>query len=88
MTQPNPNDAAAAEAKAKAEAEAKAKAKTEVEVLDVVEYNHEDPILGGERKELGVVVAIEGQAVHVVPLAGHRVQVTPADVKRLAVDDV
>jgi len=83
MTQPNPDDQRAAAEKAAAK-----KAAGEVSVLDVVEYVHQDPILGGERRELGVVVGVEGQAVHVVPLAGHRVQVTPDDVKRLTADDV
>jgi hypothetical protein len=82
MTQPNPDDQRGAADKAGA------KKAADVGVLDVVEYTHTDPILGGEHKELGVVVAIDGEAVHVVPLAGYRVQVTPADVKRLSVDDV
>jgi hypothetical protein len=83
VTQPNPE----AEAKAKAEAEAKAK-KAAVGVLDVVEYSHVDPILGGERRELGVVVGVDEQGIDVVPLATHRVRASADDAKRLTVDDV
>jgi len=59
-----------------------------VDVLDVVDYLHRDPILGGERRELGVVVGVDGQGVDVVPLTGHRVRVKADDVKRLSADDV
>jgi hypothetical protein len=63
-------------------------APAEVAVLDVVEYCHRDPILGGERRQLGVVVAVDGQAVDVVPLEGYRVRTTVDDVTRLDVDAV
>ena len=77
MTQPNPGDS-----------EGKAKAKASVGVLDVVEYTHTDPILGGERRELGVVVGVDDQGIDVVPLAAHRVRASAGDAKRLSVDDV
>jgi hypothetical protein len=62
------------------------KDKTPVELLTVVEYSHEDPVLGGARHDIGVVVGVDDQGVDVVPLAGHRVRVSPDDVARLTVD--
>jgi hypothetical protein len=62
------------------------KDKATVEVLTVVEFTHEDPILGGTRHDLGVVVGVDDQGVDVVPLAGHRVRVSSDDVARLTAD--
>jgi hypothetical protein len=58
------------------------------EVLSVVAFSYEDPILGGERRELGVVVGVDDQGVDVVPLAGHHVRVAPDAVSRLSIDDL
>lgn len=57
-----------------------------VSMLDVVEYDHHDPILGGKRRELGVVVGVDEQGVDIVPLAGHRVRAKADEVTRLTVD--
>lgn len=77
MTQPTREERAAAEEE------------REVGVLDVVEYVHRDPIFGEESRQLAVVVAVDGQAVDLVPLAHYGVRVSPGDVTRLTgvVDD-
>jgi hypothetical protein len=49
------------------------------EVLTVGYFTHRDPILGGSRERLGVVVAVDGDRLHVVPLEHYRVEVDPAE---------
>ena len=91
MTQPNPDDNSPkppAAPKPPADPKPPAKSEGSVSVLDVVEYVHHDPLLGGEQRELGVVVGVDDQGVDVVPLAGHRVRVGADKVSRLPVDDL
>lgn len=57
-------------------------------VLDVVEYTHTDPILGREHTGRGVVLRLDDEAATVVPLAGHAVQVDPANLTPLTAADV
>jgi hypothetical protein len=54
---------------------------------DVVSYVHRDHLLGRDIPALGVVVEV-GQVLTVRPLAGHYVQVDPADAAVVSADDV
>jgi hypothetical protein len=82
MTEPTPADVAKA-----AEAN-RAKSAPKLEVLDVVEYRHRDPLLGGQHRAAGVVWAVRDGAVAIRPLSPHSVDVDPADVRPLSADDV
>lgn len=61
-----------------------------VKVLDVVEYTHHDHILGRPHTGVGVVVrtGADNESIAVRPLAGHHVEVDPADLTPITADDV
>lgn len=88
MTQPNPDDAKAAADKAAADKAAAAKAGDKaapsepLAVLDLVVFEHHDPILLRHQRALGVVVDVDDQAVTVRPLTHHDVRVPLADAQR------
>lgn len=57
----------------------------------VVSYRHQDPVLGVEYDDLGVVLAVpagDGESVVVRPLARVDVYVDPAKVQPISADDV
>lgn len=83
MTQPNPDQGQQGQ-----ESSSSSNRKApKVKVTDVVSYVHRDHILGLEHDELGVVTEV-GDVLQVRPLAGHYVQVDPADVTVVSADDV
>jgi hypothetical protein len=57
----------------------------------VVQFTHQDPVLGGSYTDVGVVMATttdDGESVAVRPLASHTVLVDPAAIQPVSVDDV
>jgi hypothetical protein len=58
-----------------------------VKELDVVEYVHHDPILGGHRRHVGVVAAVDEQGAEVIPLTHHRVRVSRDELTPIGAGD-
>lgn len=78
MTAPNPDQPAERPA---------GKSRPAVEVLSVGTFTFHDELLGETVTGVGVVREV-GQVLQVRPLAGHYVQVNPADFTPLSADDV
>jgi hypothetical protein len=88
VTQPNPEENNPPKPPTSSPKAAPTKGQDGVAMLDVVDYVHHDPILGGQTQQIGVVVGVDDQTVHIAPLAGYRVQVSVGDVIRLSADDL
>lgn len=89
MTSPSPGDSSqpnAGDSSQPAPASS-GKRSAKVDVLSVGQFTHRDHLLNREHTGLGVVVKV-GDVLTVRPLAGHTVQVDPANFTSLAADDV
>jgi hypothetical protein len=58
-----------------------------VAVLSVGYFTHRDPILGGERDRVGVVLAV-GDRLQVAPIEHYRIEIDPAEFEPITPDDL